>query len=173
MKIGKLIGAVLLAVVLPGCSAEDVAPTGALKVSSPAFAEGAALPGKHACAGQGGQDVSPALTWSGVPDSARELAIVVDDPDAPGGTYIHWMVTGVPVTETGVPEGRSPGKVLPGSGGTAAYAGPCPPSGVHRYHFIVYALPGPVTSDGDATTTHQRIKDAAIASAETVATWGG
>ncbi|MEU8273271.1 YbhB/YbcL family Raf kinase inhibitor-like protein [Microbispora bryophytorum] len=172
MKIGTLIAAALLAVVLPGCSSEGAAPADALKVSSPAFAEGAAIPGKHVCAGQGGQDVSPPLAWSGVPESAHELAIVVDDPDAAGGTYIHWIATGIPATETSVPEGGSPGKVLPGSGGTAGYAGPCPPSGVHHYHFIVYALRGPITPDGDATAVHQRIKDAAITSGETVGTWG-
>lgn len=173
MKIGILAGAVLLAAVLAGCSAEGTSSAGALRAQSPAFAEGAAIPVKHACAQQGGEDVSPPLTWSGVPESARELAIVVDDPDAPGGTYLHWIVTGIPVSATSAPEGTAPGKVLPGSGGSAAYAGPCPPGGVHHYHFIVYALPGPVTPDGDAAAVHQRIKDAAIASGETVGTWGG
>jgi len=172
MKIRRLAGAVLLAAVLPGCSAGGTASAGALRVRSPAFAEGGAIPVKHVCARQGGRDVSPPLTWSGVPESARELAIVVDDPDAPGGTYIHWIVTGIPASATSAPEGRAPGKVLPGSNGSAAYAGPCPPSGVHHYHFIVYALRGPVTSDGDAAAVHQRIKDAAIAFGETVGTWG-
>ncbi|MGI5158434.1 YbhB/YbcL family Raf kinase inhibitor-like protein [Microbispora sp. CA-102843] len=173
MKIGKLVCGVLLAVVLPGCSAEGAPAADALKVSTPAFAEGAEIPSKYVCARQGGQDVSPPLAWSGVPGSARELAIVVNDPDAPGGTYIHWIVTGIPVSETSAPEGRAPGKVLPGSDGKAAYAGPCPPSGVHHYHFIVYALRGPIAPGGDATAVHQRIKDAAIASGETVGTRKG
>ncbi|MBP2706742.1 YbhB/YbcL family Raf kinase inhibitor-like protein [Microbispora sp. RL4-1S] len=175
MKIGKLGvagGAVLLAVVLPGCSAEGASRTDDLKVSSPAFAEGAAIPKKFVCAEQGGQDVSPPLAWSGVPESARELAIVADDPDAPGGTYIHWIVTGVPVSATSVSEGRAEGKALPGSSGRAGYAGPCPPGGVHHYHFIVYALPGPITPSGDAKAVHQQIKDASISSGETVGTWG-
>lgn len=171
MKIGRLSGGVLLAVVLAGCSSGSVPPSGALKVSSPAFADGAAIPGKYACARQGGEDVSPPLAWSGVPEAARELAIVVDDPDAPGGTYVHWIVTGIPVTQTSVPEGRAPGRVLPGSGGTAGYAGPCPPSGVHHYHFVVYALPGPITPSGDAVAIHKQIKEAAIGSGETVGTW--
>jgi Raf kinase inhibitor-like YbhB/YbcL family protein len=175
MKIGKLGvvgGVLLLAVVLPGCSAEGASPMAALKVSSRAFAEGAAIPKKYVCAEQGGQDVSPPLSWSGVPESARELAIVVDDPDAPGGTYIHWIVTGIPVSATSVSEGRGPGKVLPGSNGRAGYAGPCPPGGVHHYHFIVYALPSPITASGDAKAVHQQIKDASITSGETVGTWG-
>ncbi|GAA0401293.1 YbhB/YbcL family Raf kinase inhibitor-like protein [Microbispora corallina] len=175
MEIGRLglAGGVLTAAVLSGCSAEGASSPAALRVSSTAFAEGAAIPRTYACARQGGRDVSPPLSWSGVPGSARELAIVVDDPDAPGGTYIHWIVTGIPTSATGAAEGRAPGRVLPGSDGTAAYAGPCPPQGTHHYHFIVYALPGPVTPEGDPAAVHRRIRDAAIVSGETVGTWAG
>jgi Raf kinase inhibitor-like YbhB/YbcL family protein len=170
---GSVLAAVLTAI-LAGCSAESTSasPATGLKVSSPAFAEGAAIPKKHGCARQGGQDVSPALTWSGVPGSARELAIVVDDPDAPGGSYIHWIVTGVPVSATSVSEGDPGGKVVAGSNGRPAYAGPCPPGGVHHYHFIVYALRDPIKPSGDAQAVHRQIKDAAITSGETVGTWG-
>lgn len=172
MKIGQLgSAAVLLAAVLPGCSAQDTPSAAALKVSSPAFAEGAEIPQKYVCAEQGGRDVSPPLAWSGVPGSARELAIVVDDPDAPGGTYIHWIVIGVPVSTTGAPEGGAPGRVLPGSDGRPTYAGPCPPGGVHHYHFTVYALRDAITPSGDAKAVHRQIEDAAIGSGETVGTW--
>ena len=184
MKLGRRGVAAAVLLLAAGCAAEGTtggtagntaggaSPTGGLRVSSPAFAEGAAIPRKHVCARQGGADISPPLTWSGVPESARELAIVVDDPDAPGGTYIHWIVTGVPVSVTSVSEGQAPGKVLAGSNGQAAYAGPCPPGGVHHYHFIVYALRGPIRPSGDAKAVHRLIKDAAIASGETVGVWG-
>jgi Raf kinase inhibitor-like YbhB/YbcL family protein len=199
MKIGDvrvLCGGLSLAAVLAGCSAGSASPaTGpngsatagpagstaagpdassaaGLQVSSGAFSEGAAIPKKYACARQGGGDVSPPLAWSGVPGSARELAIVVDDSDAPGGSYIHWIVTRVPISARSTSEGEAPGNVAPGSGGKAAYAGPCPPGGVHHYHFIVYALPGPVTPSGDAKAVHQQLKDAAVTSGETVGTWG-
>ncbi|GAA0988098.1 YbhB/YbcL family Raf kinase inhibitor-like protein [Acrocarpospora macrocephala] len=174
MKIGKLgvVGGVLfLANVLPGCSAEGGASAGALKVSSAAFAEGAAIPQKHACARMEGQDVSPPLTWSGIPESASELAIVVNDSDARGGTYIHWIVTGIPVSATGASEGQAPGQVLPGTNSTAAYSGPCPASGEHHYHFIVYALKSPIEPNGSAKAVHEQIKAAAITSGETVGTW--
>ncbi|WP_248963563.1 YbhB/YbcL family Raf kinase inhibitor-like protein [Sphaerisporangium perillae] len=154
-----------------GASAGSESPASGLSVSSPAFGHGAAIPKKHACAAQGGEDVSPPLAWSGVPSKARELAIVVDDPDAPGGSYIHWIVTGIPASKTGLSEGATEGKVLPGSGGKAAYAGPCPPSGVHHYHFIVYALGEPIQVSGDPQEAHVKIKDAAIATGETVGTW--
>ncbi|WP_169983225.1 YbhB/YbcL family Raf kinase inhibitor-like protein [Microbispora sp. H10836] len=175
MKLGKRVVAGAVILLLTGCApgdAGDASPTDGLKVSSPAFAESAEIPEKYVCTQQGGENVSPPLTWTGVPESARELAIVVDDPDAPGGTYIHWIVTGIPVSATSVSEGQAQGKVLPGSDGQAAYAGPCPPSGVHHYHFIVYALRGPVAPSGDAKSTHQQIKDAAVASGETVGVWG-
>ncbi|GAA0435599.1 hypothetical protein Acor_55900 [Acrocarpospora corrugata] len=174
MKIGKLgvVGGVLfLANVLPGCSAEGGAATDALKVSSPAFAEGAAIPQKYVCAKQEGQDVSPPLTWSGVPDSASELAIVVNDSDARGGSYIHWMVTGIPVSATSASEGQPPGQVLPGTNSKAAYAGPCPSGDAHRYQFIVYALRSPITPNGSAKAVHEQLKEAAITSGETVGTW--
>ncbi|MFC4592514.1 YbhB/YbcL family Raf kinase inhibitor-like protein [Sphaerisporangium corydalis] len=167
-----------LAVALTGCSGDSSAPDSEidsppadLKVSSTAFAEGAAIPRKHVCAGQGGQNVSPPLTWRGIPEAARELAIVVDDPDAPGGSYLHWIVTGVSTTDTGVAEGDSSGKAAPGSSGEAAYAGPCPPSGVHHYHFIVYALREPLKPNGDAKAIREQIESLAITSGETIGTW--
>ncbi|MEU8270648.1 YbhB/YbcL family Raf kinase inhibitor-like protein [Sphaerisporangium sp. NPDC049002] len=153
-------------------SAGAGSPSAGLQVSSPAFAEGAPIPRKYVCGSQGGRDVSPPLAWSGVPGPARELAIVVDDPDAPGGSYVHWIVTGIPASESGVGEGGAPGRTAPGSDGRPMYAGPCPPGGVHHYHFIVYALRGPIKPGGDAREVHRKIKDAALTSGETIGTWG-
>jgi Raf kinase inhibitor-like YbhB/YbcL family protein len=174
MKIGTLAvtGTAVLALITAGCSAGKTPAEAALQVTSTEFADGAPIPDRYACAAQGGDNVSPPLAWTGVPGSARELAIVVDDPDAPGGSYIHWIVTGIPPSTKSAPEGKAPGEVQPGSDGTPAYTGPCPPSGTHHYHFIVYALPTPIHPSGDAQTVHQQIKDAAMASGETTGTWG-
>ncbi len=171
MKIGTLAvaGTALLALVTSACSTEK--SPAKFQVTSSAFEKGAPIPGTYVCAAQGGDNVSPPLAWTGVPESARELAIVVDDPDAPGGSYIHWIVTGIPAATKGTPEGKAPGDVQPGSDGTPAYSGPCPPSGTHHYHFIVYALPTPLAPSGDAQTMHRHIKEAAIASGETTGTW--
>ena len=177
MKIGDVAvvcAGLSLAAGLAGCSgnaSDTAAPRPAITVRSPAFADGAAIPKRYACARQGGRDVSPPLTWSGVPGSARELAIVVDDPDAPGGSYIHWIMLHIPTSATGVSEGDTAGEVVPGSGGKPVYAGPCPPGGVHHYHFIVYALRDPITPGHAAKAVHQQLRDAAIASGETIGTW--
>jgi Raf kinase inhibitor-like YbhB/YbcL family protein len=110
-----------------------------IAVSSPAFANGAAIPTRFSCRGAG---VSPPLRWAGVPAGVAQLALVVDDPDAPRGTYVHWVVYGLGADATGLEEGRLPAGARQGrnSAGDAAYAGPCPPSGTHHYRFTVYAL---------------------------------
>ncbi len=112
-----------------------------IEVSSPAFEPGGAIPRKHT--GEG-EDVSPALTWTGVPDETKEIALICDDPDAPTpAPWVHWVVYKIPADRTGLPEGDTQG-ALEGKndfGGTG-YGGPMPPRGhgVHRYHFKVYAL---------------------------------
>jgi len=86
-------------------------------------------------------DVSPPLSIGGVPEGAATLALVMDDPDAPGGTFDHWLVWNIPATTSGVPEGAEP-QGLQGRTdfGRLGYGGPCPPSGTHRYFFKLYAL---------------------------------
>jgi Raf kinase inhibitor-like YbhB/YbcL family protein len=120
----------------------------ALTLTSPAFGPNGAIPKKHTCEGD---DVSPALVWSGVPAGAKSLAIIVDDPDAPDPaaprtTWVHWVVYDIPPTQTGLPEGagRSP---LPAGARDGVndwkrpgYGGPCPPVGRHRYFHKLYAL---------------------------------
>jgi Raf kinase inhibitor-like YbhB/YbcL family protein len=109
-----------------------------LEVSSPAFADGKPIPTSYTCKGAGG---SPELSWSGVPEDARALALVVDDPDAPNGTYTHWVVVDIPPDVADVGAGAAPagGSELKASGGVG-WKPPCPPSGVHHYRFNVYAL---------------------------------
>jgi len=112
-----------------------------LEVTSGAFDDGAPIPEQYTC---DGQDRQPSLTWTGVPTTAKELAVVVDDPDAPGGTFVHWVVFGLDPSVTQLPEGGpvpDGAKQAENSGGKAAWMGPCPPPGkVHHYRFTVYAL---------------------------------
>jgi Raf kinase inhibitor-like YbhB/YbcL family protein len=110
-----------------------------ITVTSTAFEEGAPIPARYTC---DDANVAPPLEWQGLPDEAAAVALVVDDPDAPSGTYTHWVVLDIPVgitssTEGGVPEG---GLQAQNSAGDASYFGPCPPSGTHRYRFTVVAL---------------------------------
>ena len=116
----------------------DLADT--ITVTSTALAEGASIPARFTCADA---DVSPPLAWSGVPGETAELALVVDDPDAPGGTYVHWVVFHLDSGLTGLQEGQVPegARQARNSGGEVGYTGPCPPSGpAHHYRFSLYAL---------------------------------
>jgi Raf kinase inhibitor-like YbhB/YbcL family protein len=115
-------------------------PTG-ITVTSPAFAAGHRVPERYSCEDL---NVPPPLAWKGVPAGARELALVIEDPDAPGGIFVHWLVVGIRadatrLTGTDAPAGA---EVLPGSSDNPTYIGPCPPNGdpPHRYVFEVYAL---------------------------------
>ena len=110
-----------------------------MKISSTAFTEGMAIPRKHTC---DGQNVSPQLSWSGVPAGARSLALVMDDPDAPSGTFVHWVLFDIPSAFSELSEGVERVGV-PGANGArkVGYSGPCPPRGpAHRYFFKLYAL---------------------------------
>jgi Raf kinase inhibitor-like YbhB/YbcL family protein len=111
-----------------------------IRVSSPAFAEGDEIPTRFTC---DGEEMSPPLTWSG--GSPKAWALVVDDPDAPGGTFVHWVVVDIETGTTSVKKGAVPagGTQVVNSSGDPSYAGPCPPSGEHRYRFTVYALDAP------------------------------
>ena len=111
-----------------------------IKVSSPAFTDGAAIPARFSC---DGEERSPPLAWSGVPAGTAELALVVDDPDAPGGTFVHWVVFHLDPRLTRLAEGTLPrgARQAQGSSGRSAWTGPCPPPGpAHHYRFTVYAL---------------------------------
>jgi Raf kinase inhibitor-like YbhB/YbcL family protein len=110
-----------------------------------AFRNGGEIPGKYTCSGA---NVSPALNWSAVPQGARSLALIVDDPDAPGGTWTHWVIWDIPAQAAGLPEGVPSQEALTDGTregkndfGRIGYGGPCPPPGKqHRYFFRLYAL---------------------------------
>jgi len=115
-----------------------------MTLHSPAFKEGGLIPSKYTC---DGENVSPPLEWEGVPETALSLALIVDDPDAPSGVFVHWVLFDIPVGEKALTEavgmvGRTAGGGTQGQNGfgKTAYGGPCPPSGTHRYQFHLYAL---------------------------------
>ncbi len=128
----------------------------ALTVSSSAFQEGDKIPAKYTCEGQ---DVSPPLAWSEPPAGTRSLALIVDDPDAPGGVFTHWLLFNIPPDSRELPE-AVPTQAELASGalqgktdfGRTGYGGPCPPPGrPHRYQFTLYALDQPLDLEGGAS----------------------
>jgi Raf kinase inhibitor-like YbhB/YbcL family protein len=149
-----------------------VAATDVINVSSAAFAEGQSIPTRFTCDGDG---QPPPLTWQGVPSGTARLALVVDDPDAPRGTFVHWVVVDMPVDATGVVAGELPRGAMQAknSAGRASYSPPCPPSGTHRYQFTLYALSQPTgLHDGAELDTAMRsIESAATAQGRLVGTY--
>jgi hypothetical protein len=138
----------LLAGFLAACNAENPATNGTvmkIQIQSTAFSEGQPIPGRHAF---DKQNLSPDLQWSGVPSSAKSLVLICDDPDAPGGTWVHWVLYDLTPSMTGLPEGIPQSPTLDSGGKQGlndfkrvGYGGPCPPPGKpHHYLFKLYAL---------------------------------
>ena len=111
----------------------------AMSITSAAFENGAYIPRRYTC---DGPDVSPPLSIAGAPEEAKSLALIVDDPDAPVGTWVHWLLWNVDPKLTDLAEGALPPGAVQGRNDfrTNVYGGPCPPSGTHRYFFKIYAL---------------------------------
>ena len=161
---GILIWVTITAVGAGSCSsspsgsdaAEELATAGfdtSMRLTSADFDDGEAIPARFTC---DGDDVSPQLSWEGVPKQAVELALVVDDPDASGGTYVHWVLFGLDPSLSGLEEATTPSgaRAADNSAGDAEYKGPCPPGDddAHRYRFSLYALDAPLTADDGADT---------------------
>ena len=116
-----------------------------MQISSSAFSEGGTIPKKFTC---DGPDASPQLSWSGAPASTQSFALIMDDPDAPVGTWVHWVAYNLPASARQLPEGVPKSDAIPGGGvqglndfRKTGYGGPCPPPGKpHRYYFKLYAL---------------------------------
>jgi len=135
-----------------------------MDLKSSAFEPGGIIPPTYTC---DGSDVSPPLSWSAVPAKAKSLALIADDPDAPRGTWVHWVSWNIPATVHDLPEGVPKRDTLPNGmkQGTTdfrsiGYGGPCPPSGTHRYFFKLYALDAtlnllPSTTKKDLETAMQ------------------
>ena len=115
-----------------------------IKITSTAFAEGGMIPAKYTC---DGENVSPPLAWDSIPQAAKSIALIADDPDAPMGTWVHWVLYNLPAEITALRENIPLQEKLENGANQGmndfrkiGYGGPCPPSGVHRYFFKLYAL---------------------------------
>lgn len=146
-----------------------------IRLSSPVVRDGGVLPREYTCDGAGGP---PPLRWTGVPGRARSLALLVEDPDAPEGTFVHWTLWGLPASDGGLEAGRIPTGARQGANGFGdpGWGAPCPPKGdrSHRYAFVVYWLRRPSdlasgASPGDALA---RIGERAGGSGRLVARFG-
>ena len=171
----------LLAVLASGCGGGDKASAplppapDEIRLTSPAFGAGSTIPRRFTC---DGDEVSPPLRWAGVPADARELALVMEDRDAPDGTFVHWTVLGMRPTTKGLSEGRVPRGTLQteNSFGDRRYGGPCPPEGdkPHRYVFSLYALSKRLALAASASPDEVRsaLRRAATARGRLTATYG-
>lgn len=150
----------------------DAPAGGPLAISSPAFADGAPIPLQYTCKGA---NVAPPLTWS----APLGAALVVDDPDAPRGPFVHWILVGIPPGPGSTADGQTPAGAggVTNSAGQAGYSGPCPPAGtgVHHYRFTLYQLPAgfqlPLGLEG--VQAEQAITAASTAQAQLTGTFGG
>jgi len=152
-----------------------------ITITSTAFEPGKPIPKKYS---GNGEDLSPPLAWSKVPDGTKELALICDDPDAPMGTWTHWVLYRIPGDTTSLPEGlprdktlKVPAGALQGvnswSSDNVGYRGPKPPSGTHHYHFKLYALDAPVDLPPgvDKKTLLAAIKDHVLADGKLTGTY--
>jgi hypothetical protein len=170
-----LIAAALL---IPAC-----APADTLEVSMPlslystAFANGQPIPSAYSCKGR---DASPPLAWGEPPQGTQSLALIVDDPDAPAGTWVHWVVFNIPALTRGLPEAVSAEPQLfdgsrqgNNSSRRLGYQGPCPPSGTHRYFFKIYALDSmlSLSSGADKSKLLQAMQGHILAQGELMGTF--
>jgi Raf kinase inhibitor-like YbhB/YbcL family protein len=128
----------------PTASPEPTATKAPFELTSPAFTQGNVIPTQYTC---DGRDISPALAWGDPPEGTKSFALIMDDPDAPGGTWVHWVLFNIPPEARGLPEdlprdAQFADGSLNGnnSWNRLGYDGPCPPSGTHRYFFKLYAL---------------------------------
>lgn len=118
-------------------------------IKSPSFKNNEMIPAKYTC---DAENINPALFFSGIPSAAVSLVLIVDDPDAPGGTWVHWTIWNMSPGTTEIAENSVPGSSAEGNTdfGTSGYGGPCPPSGTHRYFFKLYALDAALELDASA-----------------------
>lgn len=144
-----------------------------MKITSSAFKHNEKIPVKYTC---DGENVNPPLEISDVPSNASTLALIMDDPDAPSGTWAHWLVWNIPpsassIMENSVPESAMQGKT---SFGNNRYGGPCPPSGAHRYFFKLYALDTKLRlpSYSEAKDLEQALQGHILRQAELVGVYG-
>jgi hypothetical protein len=134
----------------------DTVATLVLTLASPAFGSGGDIPSPYSC---DGKNVNPPLVIQQVPAEAQSVALIVDDPDAPGQTWVHWVVYNIPAEgkTVKIPENTSPGQQGYNDFQKQGYGGPCPPNGTHRYYFKAYALDQKLNFAEDTRVTKQRL----------------
>lgn len=142
----KLFILILSLAVISGCIAgeKEVDTVEKISISAEAFKEGGTIPAEYTC---DGSDFSPALSWKGIPANARSIAVIMDDLDAPGGTFVHWVLFNISASTQRLQKGLPKNGTLADGSlqgindfGNIGYDGPCPPGGTHRYYFRLYAL---------------------------------
>lgn len=161
---GLIASAVISMLPISG-SAADVSK---LQISSSAISDGATIPIQFTCSGA---DKSPPLSWSGIPSNAKSLALLVEDPDAPAGTFVHWVVYDIRLSSHGFDEGAVDGKEGANGMGRTGYMGPCPPPGKpHHYHFRLFALDTNLNLEPNpnAQTVHDAMNGHILESADLV-----
>jgi Raf kinase inhibitor-like YbhB/YbcL family protein len=119
-------------------------------LTSSAFANNGEIPAQYTC---DGANISPALSWQNIPSDTESFALIVEDPDAPSKTWVHWIVFNIPHSVTHLDEGASTQSYKTGTNdfNTQSYGGPCPPSGTHHYKFTLYALDTPLPIQSGVT----------------------
>jgi Raf kinase inhibitor-like YbhB/YbcL family protein len=177
-SIGKFRAALLFVLLAAGFSAA-AGPQGKLELKTTAFNAGGTIPSRFTCSGE---NISPSLAWDQPPGGTQSFVLIVDDPDAPAKTWVHWVVYNLPATVQALPEHVPPGDTIAGGGmqglndfSANGYGGPCPPAGKpHRYFFRLYALD---TNLNPHAPVHRRDVDNAmkghvLAHGELMATYG-
>jgi Raf kinase inhibitor-like YbhB/YbcL family protein len=173
----KLVCLSMLLVFLSACAPQATSTPDPFVLISERFTEGQPIPEKYTCKGQ---NVSPALDWFNNPEGVKSFALIMRDPDAPGGNWIHWVLYNIPAETISLPD------TLPGQGGidyigdhgmntsgNTYYEGPCPPSGTHRYLFKLYALDTVLdfSSSPDAAELTAAMQGHILAEAELMGTY--
>jgi Raf kinase inhibitor-like YbhB/YbcL family protein len=136
-----------------------------MKLKSNSFTEGEMIPSKFTCQGE---DINPQLSWEDVPAGVKSFALVFDDPDAPMGTWVHWLVKEIPSSVREINQNSVPGNEVVNSFGKEGYGGPCPPSGVHRYVFKLYALDVSSFEASGKADFYKKVEEHMIAKAELI-----
>ena len=143
-----------------------------LELTSDAFANGQSIPAKYTCTGR---NISPALAWNETPSGTRSFALIMDDPDAPLGTWVHWVLFNIPAEARSLQENIDTSAMSVGknSWGDLGYGGPCPPGGTHRYYFKLYALDSTLNLRPGATKEQmlQEMKGHILAQGELMGTF--
>lgn len=140
-----------------------------MKITSPAFKNNELIPPKYTC---DGENINPSLEFSGVPENAKSLVLIMDDPDAPAGTFIHWIIWNIGPSMPGIKENSVPNEAEEGvtSFGKNGYGGPCPHTGTHHYFFKLYALDAKLdlSPNADKTELEKAMEGHILAQAELI-----